>query len=268
MSFLTNAQQETRANTRAKSNSLLKLAAAITLGTSMLVSNAANAVDRDNSYTLMMNQDSFFGFYPSFNGLVPMTDTMDFSFYGILWTKPSFGLGNNNSGDDLWTEFGAGANFHLMDGNLQVKPQVGLTNGSLLSTGNVNAANVQEGGNFADGIVPSLTVLYSDDQWEAEWYSGYYAALRNRGDTGALDFLHFWANGGYKFLPYMSAGVHYEMLDNTVAEGGDGGTTYEWIGGYVQFSTDNGMFARLTGGSEIQSGSSADFYKLNVGMTW
>jgi hypothetical protein len=78
---------------------------------------------RDPTFTVALNQDSFFGFYPSFNGLVPVSDTMDFSFYGIFWTKPAFGLGMGNSGDDLWTEFGVGVNFNLMDGKLKVKPQ-------------------------------------------------------------------------------------------------------------------------------------------------
>ncbi len=252
------------------STGCIKLAAVITLGSSMIFSNVAHA-ERENSYTLMMNQDSFFGFYPSFNGLLSVKEDFDFSFYGILWTRDSFGTSpgaSSTGGDDLWTEFGAGGNWHFMDGNLTVKPQIGITNGALLSRGNPNANGTNDGGNFADGVVPSLTVNYSDNKWEAEWYSGYYAALRNRGDNGALDFLHLWANGGYKFSPYVSAGFHYELLENTVVEGGDGGTSYEWIGGYLQFSLPKGMFARLSGGSEIQGDSSADFYKLNVGTTF
>ena len=41
--------------------------------------------ERDTSFTLMMNQDNFFGFYPSFNGLIELNDDIDFSFYGITW---------------------------------------------------------------------------------------------------------------------------------------------------------------------------------------
>ncbi|MEO0413000.1 MAG: DUF6733 family protein [Pseudomonadota bacterium] len=228
--------------------------------------------ERETSFTVTMNQDSFFGFYPAFNGLVPVSDTMDFSFYGILWTKPAFGLGQGNSGDDLWTEFGVGVNLHLMDGNLLVKPQLGITNGSLLSGGvfEDGETGASTGANFADGIVPSLTINYSDDQFEAEWYSGYYAALRNRGDDRALDFLHLWANAGYKFTSIVSGGVHYEILDNSRnnAPGASGSTAYQWLGGYVQFALPKGFFARLTGGADIQSGGSGDFYKLNVGMSF
>lgn len=226
--------------------------------------------DRESSYTVTLNQDSFFGFYPAFNGLKPVSDNVDFSFYGIMWTKPAFGLGQLNSGDDLWTEFGAGVNIHLLDGRLKVKPQLGITNGSLLSGGDLDANGAVTGANFADGIVPSLTVNYSDDKFEAEWYSGYYAALRQRNGDASLDFLHLWANAGYKFSETVSAGPHYELLENTrnTYPGGSSSTTYEWLGGYLQFGLPKGFFARFTAGADISDGGEGDFYKLNVGMSF
>ncbi|MEM9288825.1 MAG: DUF6733 family protein [Pseudomonadota bacterium] len=230
--------------------------------------------ERETSYTVTLNQDSFFGFYPAFNGLVPVNEKMDFSFYGILWTKPAFGLGQGNSGDDLWTEFGVGVNFNLLDGDLLVKPQIGLTNGSLLSGGAIIEGVGEEpdtvgGANFADGIVPSLTINYSGDKYEAEWYSGYYAALRNRNSSG-LDFLHLWGNAGYKFTDIVSAGGHYELLSNTRNSypGGSSARVYQWLGAYVQFALPKGFFARFTGGADIESGNTGDFYKLNVGMSF
>ena len=39
---------------------------------------------RKDTFTVTLNQDSFFGFYPSFNGLVPVSETMDFSFVSAL----------------------------------------------------------------------------------------------------------------------------------------------------------------------------------------
>lgn len=230
---------------------------------------AARAEKRDASFTVTLNQDSFFGFYPAFNGLVPVSETTDFSFYGIFWTKPAFGLGQGNSGDDLWTEFGVGVNFNLADGRLKVKPQLGFTNGSLLSGGAIEGG-ATTGARFLDGIVPSLTINYSDDQFEAEWYSGYYAALRQRGGDAALDFLHLWANAGYKFSGLVSAGGHYELLSNTrnTYPGGEAARTYQWLGAYVQFSLPAGFFARFTGGADIESGNSGDFYKMTVGMSF
>jgi hypothetical protein len=41
---------------------------------------------RKPSYTVPLKQDSFFGFNPSFNGAIPVTQTMDVPFYGTFWT--------------------------------------------------------------------------------------------------------------------------------------------------------------------------------------
>jgi hypothetical protein len=223
--------------------------------------------DRDERFSVVLNQDAFFGFYPTFNGLIPVSENVDLSFYGIMWTIDAFGTG---LGSDLWTEFGIGANFISNGGKLQIKPQVGLTNGALLSRG-VRAPNgtpTNTGGNFADGIVPSLTVNYSDDSFEAEYYGGYYAALRNRNEVGSLDFLHTWVNAGYKFTSNFSAGAHYELLSNTRTQGGGTAVVYQWVGPYVQFSLKKGFFARFTAGADIEEGGDGDFYKLAVGMSF
>lgn len=233
---------------------------------------------RDERFSVVLNQDAFFGFYPTFNGLIQVGDNVDFSFYGILWTTPDFSSATG-LGSDLWTEFGVGANFILADGALQVKPQIGITNGALLSRGNLgngpnNTTTTLNGGNVFDGVVPSLTVNYSGEKFEAEFYGGYYAALRNRSDdVGALDFLHTWINAGYKFSSNFSAGGHIELLANTRADlpGGSASNVYEWYGPYVQFSTSNGFFARFTGGIEEGGGAGGnrgDFYKMAVGMSF
>lgn len=238
----------------------------------VVVSAAAAAAQGENggrsdSFTVTLNQDSFFGFYPAFNGLIPVSDNVDFSFYGIIWTTDAFGTG---LGSDLWTEFGAGV--AIYSGNLVIKPQIGITNGALLSGGARDPAGNASGtgGNFADGIVPSLTMNYSDDTFEAEFYGGYYAALRNRNDDAALDFLHTWVNAGYKFAPKFSAGAHYELLSNTrnTFPGGETAVAYQWLGPYVQFSTDNGFFARFSAGADIEDGNDGDFYKLTAGFSF
>ena len=224
---------------------------------------------RSERFSVVLNQDAFFGFYPTFNGLIPIGENVDLSFYGIMWTTDAFGTG---LGSDLWTEFGIGANFILADGKLQIKPQVGLTNGALLSGGVVDEDGdpTGTGGNFADGIVPSLTINYSDDTFEAEYYGGYYAALRNRNENAALDFLHTWVNAGYKFTSNVSAGAHYELLSNTrnTFPGGSTAVVYQWLGPYVQFSLSKGFFARFTAGADIEEGGDGDFYKLAVGMSF
>jgi hypothetical protein len=211
--------------------------------------------ERQERFTVVLNQDAFFGFYPTFTGLIPVSDNVDLSFYGILWTTPSFAstalAGNAPSGSDLWTEFG---------------------NGALLSGGVLDANEVPTGtgSNFADGIVPSLTINYSDSSFEAEFYGGYYAALANRNKDAALDFLHTWVNAGYKFSSNFSAGLHYELLSNTrtTYPGASTARVYQWVGPYVQFTTKNGFFARFTAGADIESGNDGDFYKLAAGWSF
>jgi hypothetical protein len=246
--------------------STVRTLALVAVGVSALLSVPVAA--RDASYTVTMNQDSFFGFNPSFNGLVPAGDNVDLSFYGTFWTRPSFGLGGG--GGSLWTEFGVGANFNLADGRLKVKPQIGITNGSLLSGGarRVTAGVTERGPAFADGIVPSLTINYSGDKIEAEYYGGYYAALRNRNDTGGLDFLHTWLNVGYKASSTVSFGPHYELLSNTRNPVDGANKSYEWLGGYVQFTLPKGFFARFTAGADLDKDNTGDFYKMSVGMSF
>ncbi len=234
------------------------------------------AAERSESFAVVLNQDSFFGFYPTFTGLIPVSEKVDLAFYGILWTTDAFGTG---LGSDIWTEFGIGANFLAADGKLKIKPQIGITNGALLSRGNLgvgprNTTTTLNGGNVFDGIVPSLTMNYADDKFEAEFYGGYYAALRNRSaNVGALDFLHTWVNAGYKFTKNFSAGAHVEILANTRvdAPGGRASNVYQWYGPYVQFSLSNGFFARFTGGFEEgggRAGNRGDFYKLAFGFSF
>jgi len=239
--------------------------------------STAAAEQRSESFTVVLNQDSFFGFYPTFNGLIPVSEKVDLSFYGILWTTSDFSSATG-LGSDLWTEFGVGAAFYAGE-NLVIKPQIGITNGALLSRGNLGrgprgTTTTLNGGNVFDGIVPSLTMNYSDDKLEGEFYGGYYAALRNRtADVGALDFLHVWLNAGYKLTSNFSAGAHVEFLANTRVDlpGARTSNVYQWFGPYVQFSLSNGFFARFTGGVEEgggRAGNRGDFYKLAVGFSF
>lgn len=121
------------------------------------------------------------------------------------------------------------------DGNLVIKPPIGIANGALLSGGvrdDVTDLPTDTGGNFFEGIVPSPTMNCSGDAFEAEYYGGCYAAVRNRNDPGAADFLRTWVNAGAKIGP--------------------------------KFSTDNGFFARFTSGADIEDGHDGDFYRLTA----
>lgn len=230
------------------------------------VQAATAPAERSEKFTVVLNQDSFFGFYPTFNALIPVGEKVDLSVYGILWTTPDFGTGAP-SGSDLWTEFGIGAAIYAAD-NLVIKPQIGILNGALLSGGAAGGT----GGNVFDGVVPNVTINYADDSFEAEYYGGYYAAVRNRNDSG-LDFLHTWINAGYKFTSNFSAGGHFEILSLTRNSnpGGSASNVYQWVGPYAQFALSNGFFTRFTAGWEMgggAAGNNGDFYKVAVGFTF
>ncbi|WP_396223334.1 DUF6733 family protein [Gemmatimonas sp.] len=220
-----------------------------------------------SSYTIALNQDNFFGFYPTFAGTYTPSKKhkVDVAFYGTLWTIPAFNVGGAANGANLWTEFGVGARFRLADDRLAIKPQLGITNGSLLS-----GAPTGGSPNVFDGIVPSLTVNYASTRAEGEVYSGYYRAAREVGPV-QLDFLHYWANAGVKFASIASVGVHVETLRNsrTTAVNGSPSNTYRWVGGYLQFALPHShAFARLTAGSNVNEGATGGFYKLSTGLTF
>jgi hypothetical protein len=225
------------------------------------------AQESPSSFTVVLNQDNFFGFYPTFAGSYTpdKARNVDFAFYGTLWTIPAFNVGGAANGANLWTEFGVGARFRLADDRLAIKPQLGITHGSLLS-----GAPTGGSPNVLDGIVPSLTVNYADERTEGEVYAGYYRAAREVGPV-QLDFLHYWANAGVKFAKIASAGVHLEHLRNarTTAVGGTPADTYRWVGGYVQFALPgSSTFARMTMGNNILDGARGGFYKLSTGITF
>jgi hypothetical protein len=209
------------------------------------------------SFTVGLNQDVFFGFYPTLAGSYSLNPATDFTFYGILWNTPSFSH-VAPSGFGLWTEFGVGLNFNLLDNQLSINPQIGFTNGSLLSSA------LQGRPVVGDGIVPNLTASLNTASLEGEFYGGYYGALRNIGEV-QLDYLHYWLNGGVKIGPILSVGAHYEQLRNTKVTGGDASNVYQWIGPYAQIALPSGHSIRFSGGPDIvNSNETADFYKLTL----
>lgn len=216
--------------------------------------------DSRYSFSVGLHQDVFFGFYPTLAGSYALDNNLDLSFYGIIWTHPGFSAGSHGIG--LWTEFGAGLNFNLMEDQLSINPQIGITNGSLLSS------YLTERPVMGDGIVPNLTAGLDTELFEGEFYGGYYLALRKIGPV-TTDYLHYWINGGVKLGKVFSAGAHYEHLVQTRLTEGEGGDVYQWIGPYVQFALPNSCALRFSGGPDVVASEDArDFYKLSFSMNF
>lgn len=234
----------------------------------LLAQTAFSQSETKSSYVVGLNQDAFFGFYPTIAGNVGLNDKVDWTFYGILWTTPSFGTGG---GGGLWTEFGTGVNFKTLDGALSINPQVGFTNGKLLSNGAFPV--------FLEGIVPSLTANLNTSKFEGQFYLGLYTALRkgqiiNPARPDALtdapvqnNFLHWWVNAGYKISPVLSIGGLYEHLRSNPSSG-ESANLYKWFGPYVQAAIPNGPTLRISGGPNVMDRPATDgnnsFYKLTA----
>lgn len=223
---------------------------------------------KKTTFSVALNQDTFFGFYPAVSGAYQMSDKLEWTFYGIFWTTPSFGTGG---GGGLWTEFGTGVNLSLAGGKLKLNPQIGILNGKLLSNGAFPM--------FLEGAVPSLTANLSTDRLEGQLYAGYYAALRtgqvlNTAGSALVDaasrnnFLHWWINAGYKVTPAFSFGGHYEHLRSNPSLG-ESSDVYQWLGPYVQASIPSkGISLRLSGGADVTdrpaTNGNNSFYKMTA----
>lgn len=251
---------------------------AATLAASLLMSVPAMAqqAPEENraSYTISLNQDTFFGFYPMATGSYKANDTIDYTFYGIFWTTPSFGTGG---GGGLWTEFGGGINFKAFDGKLNINPQIGILNGRLLSAGDFAMA--------MEGFVQNITVNLDTDKAEAEFYLGSYLSARKgqtlNAETNQLErvpvtnnFLHWWANGGYRFSKLISAGLHYEFLGFYPRGTGrpPSSDLYRWLGPYVQANFSDSFSIRFTAGSNVLDRPATDgqdsFYKMTASYSF
>ena len=235
---------------------------------SLFVSAQTEGDEKSMSFSVNLNSDLFFGFYPSFGGSYSLSDKVDFTTYGILWSGGSLGAAVGN-----WTEFGLGVNIKPSDG-LSINPQIGLLNGSLLS--NLGPSVV------ADGIVPNITIREGIGMTEGEFYLGYYKGFKHESKF-TNNYLHWWINGGYKLAKFMSLGFHFEQLRflGDLDESVTGRTTaydiYMIVGPYLQFSDPKGKaFTRFTACGDIRndkekenSGNNiSSFFKLTVGYNF
>lgn len=214
--------------------------------------------EKEFNFSVALNSDQFFGFYPTFQGSYGSPEKAQLTFYGIHWG------GGTGAGWGNWTEFGLGASFQAGDG-ISINPQIGFLGGNLLSSGTAGPAI------FGDGIVPNLTVNLLKEKIEGQFYYGYYAALRDESPSSGttLAYTHYWINLGIRASEFFSIGAHYEHLINS---GGSNVSTptdvYQWLGPYLQFSRPTGgPFARFSFGTDLVEGNDS-FFKLTTGFSF
>ncbi len=192
--------------------------------------------------SLSLNTDAFFGLYPMATGYYKLSDNVDFTFYGIMWTD----LGSNGGGLGSWTEFGVGANFTVADGALNLNPQIGLLSGTLLSKSN--------GVVFGEGVVPNLTANLGTGNVEGQFYFGYYLPLfaDNSMETGVdrNSFVHYWLYMGGD-LGLVSVGGHFEQLNQPTGAGPEGINVYTWLGPYDGTECHGGLDINHPAGTPI-----------------
>ncbi len=216
------------------------------------------------SMNIGLNSDAFFGFYPSLAGSYKLSNNMNFTFYGILWS------GGTGAAWGNWTEFGVGVSFPLGK-SLYVNPQIGLLNGSLTSGLGSRVA--------MEGIVPNVTVTLNNDNFQGEFYAGYYTGF-DHGNKNTNTYLHYWLNGGYKISSFFSLGFLYEHLRFTGGKNHGNDSSYDFyqvLGPYVQFADPKGTaFARFSVGADLRSVEQVkksgynqpSYFKLTVGYSF
>jgi hypothetical protein len=210
--------------------------------------------DDKTSLSVALVSDTFFGFAPMVTGDYILNEKTSFTFYGIFWS------GGTGSSWGNWAEFGAGVNFQVSDA-ININPQLGVLSGNLLSSFTEGPSVI------GDGLVPNLIVGLDTEQLEGELYFGYYLPLRSEGATTS-NFIHYWANAGYKFSDFVSSGLHFEQLYG----GADGGesSVYKWFGPYIQFSDLKGRgFLRFAAGVDLEdTPGNNSFYKMSFGFNF
>jgi hypothetical protein len=239
--------------TVSKTGVLFALLLALGLSTSKL-----EAQEKSFDFGVTLNSDTFFGFYPTFQGSYGDPEKVLLTFYGIHWG------GGTGAAWGNWTEFGIGASFSAGD-YLTINPQLGIVSGSLLSSGALEPSI------FGDGIVPNLTANLASDLLEGQLYFGLYAPLQDKApmEGTTLAYIHYWLNTGIKASDVVSIGAHFEHLINSGGSKVETSTdVYQWIGPYIQFTHPNGgPFARFTFGTDMVDGAES-FFKLTTGFSF
>lgn len=206
------------------------------------------------TFSLSMGQDPIFGFYPSFAGSIALSETMQFTAYGIFWTADA--LGGNYGGLNLLTEFGAGLNFTMAEGKLNINPQIGLAHGNYQSGGGDHV--------LADNIVPSLGIYYGEGDFYMSFNAIYWKGLRKEAKvTPYYDMIEYTLQPSIALSPNFGIGLYFDHLltkadyeDYNIAHPEEKGktettTTYLWVGPSLKFTFSKGINCMFSFGADF-----------------
>lgn len=206
--------------------------------------------ESSTSFSVSVGQDPVFGFYPSFNGSISIGESSQFTVYGVFWTADI--LGGNQGGLNLLTEFGAGINFTMMDGALNINPALGLAHGNYQSGGGLPV--------LVDNIVPSLGIYYSSGAFSSSFYAVYWKGLRKEGNvTPYYDLLEYVIQPSFEISDYVSLGLYLDHLLTTTdnsnivesAHKTETTTTYFWVGPSLKLTFHKGINVMFTIGPDL-----------------
>ena len=224
------------------------------------ISQETSDNERPSTFSLSLSMENAFGFYPAVFGSFGLNSSSDFTYYGMFWTNPSFGLPSSTYSSDLWLEHGFGLGFDALGGYAYINPSLGFTHGKFLSGGSESVV--------FDGIVPSIMFYYYPGSFTTEVYIGLYQHLRDESDgANTFDFFYYYTYPGISLSDHIAIGVHYEGLFLSYAKGGLE-SSYQWLGPFIKITESEKFSFRISGGANLADNInypySKDFYKLSV----
>ncbi|WP_346882463.1 DUF6733 family protein [uncultured Algibacter sp.] len=209
---------------------------------------------KKTSFVIMPIHNSVAGFSNVFLGSYELDEKKNLTFYSVFWNNPSFG---GLTGSDLFLETGVGLGFKL--DKWYINPTLGFGHGKFLS----NSTETTVG----EAFIPSVLVLYNSKRFELDSYLSLYKSFRKGNGDATRDLLLNWIVPGYKVNDHFSFGAFYESFSQIRTESGENEKhIYQWLGGYVKATLNNGVWFRFAAGPNLATdlGTSKEFYKIQA----
>lgn len=232
------------------------------------VSPSGKQHDPENPWSMALSfgADKFFGFYPILAGTYKLRKDFGIAFGSTVYQHlGSQGPLQGSIFSNPWILVHAGIHKEFFDGKLIVRPEVGFTNGQILSSGNDFFGTTQPYTVF-DGWLTKLNSSYSGDLFEGTVDMAYVGYWRHEGPT-VSSYLHAVAYGGVRVSKFISVGPYYESLWMTADHGGPTGGSagasglglpdqqlFSWLGPAVRLKVPSlGMSVFVSGGVDLDN---------------